>query len=124
MANKSILLVEDDRAIREILELKLQKMGFGVFATEDGEQAIETLKNNRFDLILMDLIMPKMNGFDLLKKLHDIDNKTPKIVMSNLDEAEDRQKVMGLGAIILLSKFELSISGIADYVKNYFADKK
>lgn len=124
MANKSILLVEDDRAIREILELKLQKMGFSVFATEDGEQAIETLKNKRFDLILMDLIMPKMNGFDLLGKLHDVDNKTPKIVMSNLDATEDQQKVIDLGAITLLSKFELSISGIADYVKNYFADKK
>ncbi len=120
----SILLVEDDRAIREILQLKLQKMGFAVFATEDGEQAIESINDNKFDLILMDLIMPKMNGFDLLEKLHDADNKIPKIVMSNLDEVEDREKVTKMGAVALLSKFELSISGIAQYVRDYLSGGK
>mgnify|MGYP001363804240 CR=1 FL=1 len=120
MANKSILLVEDDRAIREILELKLNNAGFSVKIAENGEQAIEQLKTGKFDLILMDLIMPQMNGFDLLEKLHGLNNQIPKIVMSNLDQPEDIEKVKKMGAITFLSKFETTITGIVDYVKKYF----
>ncbi len=120
MVNKSILLVEDDRAIREILELKLNNAGFSVKIAENGEQAIEQLKTGKFDLILMDLIMPQMNGFDLLEKLHGLNNQIPKIVMSNLDQPEDIEKVKKMGAITFLSKFETTITGIVDYVKKYF----
>lgn len=116
---KRILVVEDDKAIEEVVSLKLSHAGFSVDQTSDGQQALDKLKQNQYDLILLDLIMPNVNGFDLLSKMHGLDNKTPKMVMSNLDEPEDMTKAKSLGAVAFLSKFEKSLTGIVEYVENY-----
>ncbi|MDH4358872.1 MAG: response regulator [Candidatus Berkelbacteria bacterium] len=116
---KKILVVEDDKAVSQVMQLKLSRDGFEVEVAENGEIALENLKNKKYDLILLDLIMPKVNGFELLKNLHELHSTTPKIVMSNLEQEEDIGKVKGLGAVELLPKFEMSLTGIADYVKNY-----
>lgn len=116
---KKILVVEDDKAVSQVMQLKLSRDGFEVEVAENGEIALENLKNKKYDLILLDLIMPKVNGFELLKNLHELHSTTPKIVMSNLEQEEDIEKVKELGAVGLLPKFEMSLTGIADYVKNY-----
>jgi len=116
---KKILVVEDDKAICQVMQLKLTHCGFEVETAENGEVALECVKCKKYDLILLDLIMPKIDGFDLLKDLHSLHSNTPKIVMSNLEQEEDIKKVKELGAIELLPKFEISLTGIANYVKNY-----
>jgi len=118
---KQILIVEDNKVIAQVMQLKLSHDGFEADMAENGEVALERLKNKKYDLILLDLIMPKVNGFELLKKLHELHSNTPKIVMSNLDQEEDIKKVKELGAVELLPKFEITLTGIANYVKNFLS---
>lgn len=120
---KHVLIVEDDKAIAQVLELKLLNANIAVDKASDGEAAIDMLKIKKYDLIMTDLIMPKLDGFGLLSKMHKIHADTPKVVMSNLDQQEDIEKAKGLGAIEFLPKFEMSLTGIAQYVENYLETK-
>src|SRR5262245_60115011 len=81
----SILVVEDDRAGRLLLQKSLEAAGFTVSVAGDGGDALALLKSNRFDLMLLDLWMPKMSGLDLLAKLRPKKARPPVIVMTSDD---------------------------------------
>lgn len=87
-----ILVVEDDKSLARVLTLKLEKEGFEVSHAENGEFGLEKVLNDKFDLVLLDLVMPKMNGFEFLEKMAAEKNKTSVIVLSNLGQEEDREK--------------------------------
>jgi DNA-binding response OmpR family regulator len=113
---KKVLVVDDERPMAKSLELKLAHAGFLVTVAHNGIEALDVLKSLEFDVILMDLIMPKLDGFGLLEQLKTRGNKTPIIVMSNLGQEEDKGKVLEMGASLYLVKSDTQISHIIEEV--------
>lgn len=114
---KRILIVEDEKAMANALRLKLEHEGFVVQMVNDGDEAKNLLADNKFDLILTDLMMPKFSGFDLLHKLKEMEENTPVVVLSNLSQSEDLEKAKKLGARDYLVKSDISLAEIVVKVK-------
>jgi DNA-binding response OmpR family regulator len=114
---KSILIVEDDKPIAHALALKLTHEGFEVAAASDGEQALEMLAKNKFDLMLMDLVMPRMDGFRLLERMKEGGYTTPVVVTSNLSQEEDMKRSKELGAVGYIVKSNTPIVEIVAKVR-------
>jgi DNA-binding response OmpR family regulator len=114
-----ILLVEDDVALAEIYQLRLQAEGFEVQLCGDGEQALSHAIEFNPDLVLLDIMMPKISGFDVL----DILRQTPEtanckvIVLTALTRPEDQEKAKALGADEFLVKSQIVISDIIDRIR-------
>lgn len=119
--SKRILIVEDEKSYARALTLKLQNAGFEVATAGDGEAALALAEDGSFDLILCDLIMPKMNGFAFLEALATKKVKTPVIALSNLGQEDDEKKVQALGAVDLLSKSNMTLAGVIDRVQAAFS---
>jgi len=121
MANKKILVVEDDKFLRKVYESKLPKEGFDVVLAVDGVEGLEKLKTEAPDLMLLDLIMPRKSGFEVLEELK-ADKKAahiPILVLSNLGQDEDIERTKNLGATEFLIKSNLSIKEIIEKIKQY-----
>lgn len=111
---KRILLAEDDRFLRKAAEATLRGHGFTVIVATDGEEAVRLARAERPDLILLDLIMPKLQGFEVLRTLK-ADGATaaiPIIVLSNLGQDRDIQQAMELGAVAYFIKANLSLQDL------------
>jgi DNA-binding response OmpR family regulator len=114
---KKILIVEDEKPMSRALELKLNHEGYQAKAAFDGEQALSMIKQEPFDLILLDLVMPKVNGFEVLASLKESDNKTPVIVMTNLSQEQDDKKARELGAVNVFIKSNTPLAQIVSNIK-------
>ncbi|MBU1421299.1 MAG: response regulator [Patescibacteria group bacterium] len=124
MLNKQeikILLVEDDNFLREICTKKLTKQGFIVYEAIDGEQALKKLEKVRPDIILLDIILPIIDGFGVLKQIRSHKDKkiqkTPIIILSNLGQKNDVDKAFTLGANNYLIKAHFTTDDILDKIK-------
>lgn len=125
MEKSKILIVEDDQFLVKIYQTKLESEGFDIELALDGEEGIEKAAKFMPELILLDLILPKMNGFEVLKKLK-TDEKTkniPVIVLSNLGQESDVKQGMELGAVDYLIKSDHSINEIIDKIKSKLEKK-
>lgn len=114
---------EDDKFLSNIYKTKLTKIGFQVDHALNGEEALKMARENKPDLILLDLIMPVKDGFETLKELKaDSSLKDVQvIILSNLSQEEDRQRVLNLGAVEYVVKADVSFSEIVKLVKKYLA---
>ena len=110
--NKRILIVEDEKPMAHALELKLTKAGFEVAVFNDGEAALKILETQKFNLILLDLMMPKVDGFGVLEELKKRAITTPVIVSSNLGQEEDAKRAKSLGAVDYIIKSDTPIAEI------------
>lgn len=99
-----ILLIEDDSATAKSLTNTLQSEGFVVDCTDLGEDGLEIGKIYEYDLIVLDLMLPDMDGFELLRRLRASQIKTPVLVLSGLSDTEDKVKGFGFGADDYLTK--------------------
>jgi CheY-like chemotaxis protein len=120
---RRVLLAEDDRFLRRAAESRLRQNGFTVLPAVDGEEALKVARAERPDLILLDLIMPKLQGFEVLKALKQ-DPATapiPVIVLSNLGQDEDLKRAMELGAIAYFIKAHLSLQDLVQRVAQTLA---
>lgn len=101
-----IIIVEDDPMIAEIYEKKFSESGFEVLMAASGEEVLALAKKERIDIILLDLILPKMDGFEITKNLRSgkYDANIKIIIFSNLNQKEDKEKAMSLGANGLIVK--------------------
>ena len=115
--SKTILIVEDEKPLAHVLKLKLEHEGFSVTTVFTGQEAKDILSTQSFDLILTDIIIPGFNGFDLITFIKEKKMKTPVIVMTNLNQEEDKQKIFELGASDYFVKSNISISEIVAKVK-------
>lgn len=117
---KRILIAEDDPIIGKLFVEVLSDEGCEIILVTDGEGAIDNIKNTRYDLIILDLLMPKRNGFEVLEFMKQ--NKeylqTPVIVTSNLSTPEDESKALKLGAREYIIKSDISITGLTDKVES------
>lgn len=114
---KAVLIVEDELPLSHALEMKLKNEGVFVKTVTNGTDALAELKRNSYILILLDLIMPVMDGFAVLTELKNRKIKTPVIVLSNLGQDEDRVKAKELGAIDYFVKSNTPIADIVKRVK-------
>jgi DNA-binding response OmpR family regulator len=95
---KKILIIEDEKTLARALELKLGRSGYVISVVSNGEDGIELLKNDSFSLVLLDLIMPKMDGFTFLETLNSLNIKTPVMVLTNLSHENDIERTKKFGA--------------------------
>ncbi len=114
---KKILILEDEKPLAHALELKLTHEGFEVVTTDNGELGISILEKEKFDLVLSDLIMPGMDGFGLLEAVKNKKIKVPVIVMTNLNQEEDKKRAFDLGAVDFFVKSNSTLSEIVEGVK-------
>lgn len=117
---KKILIVEDDKFLSLVLKGRLEKEGVGVIQAFDGKEALDVLKKDIPDLILLDLIMPNMSGFEFLEILRqDPQYRTiPVVVISNLGQESDVEKAKSLGVIEYYVKVRTSIDDLILKIKN------
>ena len=118
---KRILIVEDEKPLARALGLKLENSGFTVVSVYNGNDAVEILKKEKFDVMILDLIMPLMDGFAVLKELKDLKIKLPIIAASNLAQKEDVERAKTLGANYYFVKSNTSLAQIIDYIKKILA---
>lgn len=121
--NKKILLVEDDMFLSKIMEERLQDEGWEVNLAGNGEEGIQKVKSYLPDLVLLDMILPKMNGFEVLEALkRDSQTKNiPVIVLSNLGQDEDIKNAKKIGAADYLVKSNFSIKAIIEKINKIFS---
>ena len=104
MPTGKILLIDDDLAIRGFLQDFLEDRGFNVEIAGDGAEGVEKFKAGNFDLIVCDMLMPKMIGLDVLKHVKEIKPAQPIIIMSGVKEESMIEKAKALGCKLYLSK--------------------
>lgn len=114
---KKILVAEDEKPMANALVIKLNKEGFQAKAVSNGEEVLQELANNKYDLLLLDLIMPKMDGFTTLKKIKEMAIKIKIIVTSNLGQEEDFARARELGASDYFVKSDTPLSELVEAVK-------
>jgi two-component system, LuxR family, sensor kinase FixL len=112
---KRILLAEDDRFLRKAAEAALRSNGYTVVTAVDGEEALARARGEKPALILLDLIMPKLQGFEVLRalKADPVTAGIPVIVLSNLGQERDMLGAMELGAMAYFIKANLSLEVLA-----------
>ncbi|OGF25238.1 hypothetical protein A2331_06020 [Candidatus Falkowbacteria bacterium RIFOXYB2_FULL_34_18] len=119
-----IMIVEDYQVLREVISEKFSKEGFAVVAAASGEEALAKLESFIPDVILLDVIMPGLNGFEVLQKIRENSDekiaKTVIMMLSNLGDEEDVQKAMRLGADDYMIKSNFTISEIIEKIKRFF----
>lgn len=118
---KKILIAEDDMSLSKALKLKLVSLGFEADVVKDGEEALALIKKQRYDLMLLDLMMPQLDGFGVLAALKGVKNRPVIFVNSNLSQATDREKAMKLGADQYLIKSDISLKEIVEKITKALA---
>ncbi len=116
---KKILIVEDDKFLRELIFEKLDSEGYEISKAADGEEGVKKAGEEKPDLILLDLILPGMDGFEVLSKIRE--NKElaqmPIIILSNLGQKEDIERGLTLGATDFMVKAHFTPNEIVDKIK-------
>ena len=116
---KRILVVEDDRFLRKAAEAALRRNGFTVLVAADGEEGLRVARAEIPDLVLLDLIMPGLQGFEVLKllKAEAATSAIPVIVISNLGQDSDVKNALDAGAIDYLVKANLALDDLVKRVR-------
>lgn len=115
-----ILIVEDEHPMAEALLLKLENEGYAVTIAPHGTAALDILRTNTIDCMLLDLIMPFKDGFELLREIRG-KRSFPVIVLSNLSQEEDRARTHDLGATDFLVKSDIQLRDIVARINDIFA---
>ena len=126
MSGEGVLIIEDDKYLNDLLSKKLQDEGFNLFSATDGEQGLKLAKEETPDVILLDLLLPGMHGFEFLETVKK-DPKTksiPVVIISNLGQKEDIERGLALGAADYLVKAGVTLDGIVAMVNKVLTQSK
>ena len=115
-----ILVIEDDKFLADLIAQKLKQENIEAKIVVDGQEGLQSIEEKRPDLILLDLILPGMDGFELISALkkNPKTDKIPIIILSNLSDKENIERAMKLGARDFIIKADLGLSAIIDRIKN------
>jgi len=118
---KKILIIEDEKTLSFILAQQLAEEGFEVLEAIDGEEGLQKLKENKVDLILLDLLLPGIDGFEVLSiiKRNPELSQIPVIILSNFGEKEKIEKGLKLGAVDYLVKAHFTLDEIIAKIKKF-----
>ncbi len=106
---KKVLIIEDEKLVRNLISKKLSEKGFVVEIAENGKKGFQKIKETEPDLILLDIIMPEMNGFEVLEKMQEENIEVPVVIVSNSGQPVeiDKAKEYGVRDWIVKTKFDL-----------------
>lgn len=118
---KKIFLVEDDPFLSALLKSRLTKEGFDLIHVKDGEEAINLLRDIKPDIILMDIILPRKSGFEVMEELRADPqiSSAPIMIISNLGQDSDIQRGKELGAVEYFVKAKISIDELIEKIKEF-----
>jgi len=122
---KKILLVEDDPFLSEIYVIKFQEAGFEISLATDGSDGLEKIKHEQPDLVLLDIVMPNVDGLELLRTIKDDEatRNIPIVILSNLGEQEDIDRGLALGAELYIVKAHYTPTEVVAKVKSILEKK-
>ncbi|MFA6383119.1 MAG: response regulator [Parcubacteria group bacterium] len=122
---EKIMIVEDDSFVMDIYRTKLEQENFEVIEAVNGVEAIKKLQNIEPNLILLDIIMPFMDGLEVLKKIKEDERlkNIPVILLTNLSQKDEVTKGLGLGANDYLIKSHFTPSEVLEKIKKYISNK-
>ena len=124
---KKILIIEDDKFLLKLYSDKLRRAGFEVFESLTGEEGLNKISTEKPDMIILDLILPKKSGFEILSELK-INSKTkniPVIILTNLEQKSDIKRGLEIGAVAYFVKTDFSMNQLPQLVKeNLIKSKK
>ena len=114
-----VVVADDDRMLRKAAETSLRRQGYSVTTASDGEEALQLIRSERPDIIVLDLIIPKIQGFDVLHTLKQdaLTSSIPVIVLSSLAQEQDKQEALNLGAVAYFNKSTFSLSELVNQVE-------
>lgn len=118
---KKVLIVEDEKPLAHALELKLQHEGFEATVVHNGQECLDHIEQDTYDIVLMDLMMPVMDGFQVLEELGKKETRPIVFVLSNLSQREDEGRVLRLGAQKYFIKSDTPLATIIEEVKKAVA---
>ena len=115
---KKILIIEDDSFLQGLEVTKLRKENYEIITASTGEEGMAKINEDGIDLILLDLVLPKFDGFEILKKVRETENlkKLPVIVFSNLSEDKDIKKAEELGATDFMIKSNFTLDELIEHI--------
>jgi len=114
-----ILIAEDEKPLAGAMDLKLRKEGFKTEVAYNGREAMDILQKGKIDLVILDLIMPVLDGFGVLSEAKEKGIKAPIIVVSNLVQIGDKTKAKELGAVDFLIKSETPMAKIIEKINEF-----
>lgn len=112
-----ILIIEDEKAIARIMEIQLRKNGFDALAVFSGDEGCAELEKNIYDIVLLDIMMPGMDGWSVMERIKEKGLPVKVIVTSNLSQEEDKQKAKAMGAVDFLAKSDSALSTVINAVR-------
>jgi DNA-binding response OmpR family regulator len=120
---KKILIIEDDIFLQNLEANKLKKDNYEIITAGTGDEAMEKISVENIDLILLDLILPGIDGFDVLQKIKETESlkKVPVIVFSNLSEEKDIKRAREMGAVDFMVKSNFSLNELAEHINKFLA---
>lgn len=121
---KTILFIEDEAVLQKTFSEILTQEGYEIISALDGELGLQLAKTKKPDLVILDLILPKINGFDVLKELKSDESTKdiPVIILTNLEGMEDVEKCIELGAKTYLIKTQYTLEEIIKKIEKSFQD--
>lgn len=122
---KYILIIEDEQKLAFALERQLTKEGFDVKIAWNGEEGMEEIIERKPDIVLLDLLLPKLSGMDILRRIRKMEDlkDLPVLIVTNLVDDAVSSEADKLGAIDYMVKSNTSLSGIVEAVEKYFKGK-
>lgn len=126
MSSQKILLVEDDEILGKVVAEELKEAGFEVKWVLDGEAGIKAAQSSMPDLVLLDLMLPKKHGFDVLSdiKSSPATASVPVIIMTMMGQDDDIKKGIKLGAVDYIVKSQHAIAEIVEKIKTFFSKEQ
>ncbi len=120
-----ILFIEDEQNLQAIMSRYLEKEGFSVLQAYDGERGSQLARDGKPDLVLLDIILPKKDGFAVLKEMKENPEtkEIPVIILTNLERSEDIERAVGLGAYSYLVKTNYEPRDIVERIKKILQPK-
>jgi len=119
---KKLIIIEDEETLLNLLEKKLNQEGYEVDIARDGKEGLEKIRRNKPDLILLDIVMPKMGGFEVMETLRKDEElkKIPIIIISNSGQPVELDRAKELGVVDWLIKTDFDPQEVVDKVKKQF----
>ncbi|MFA5997008.1 MAG: response regulator [Candidatus Paceibacterota bacterium] len=118
---KKLLIVEDDEHVSKVYAAKFAKEGYETIFAVNGEEGVKKITEEKPDLVILDLMVPKKDGFTVLEEIKKIPElaKIPVIILSNLGQESDKARALALGANEYLVKIDNSMQDVVDRAKAY-----
>lgn len=120
-----VLIIEDEEVLRNVLAKKLEKEGYEAIVAADGEAGMDSIRNENPDMILLDIMLPKKNGYQILEEMHGDEKlkKIPVLVISNSGQPVEIKKILELGACDYLVKADFEPQEVIDKMRTCLSSK-